>query len=153
MYVPRAMYSLRISFCVVPEIFARGMPFSSATTMYIASNVLAVELMVMLVDTVSNGIPSNRMCRSSTVSMATPTRPTSPRERGESESMPICVGKSNAVDRPVCPAASNNLKRSFVALAVPNPAYWRMVHNRPRYMLGCTPRVNGYLPGSARSVL
>ena len=36
----------------------------------------------------------------------------------------------------------------MVSSAVPNPANWRIVHNRPRYMLGYTPRVNGYSPGN-----
>ena len=54
---------------------------------------------------------------------------------------PICVGRSKAHDRPVWPASSRNLKRSLVASAVPNPAYWRIVHSRPRYMVACTPRV------------
>ena len=27
------------------------------------------------------------------------------------------------------------------------PAYWRMVHSRPRYIVACTPRVKGYSPG------
>ena len=36
----------------------------------------------------------------------------------------------------------------MVSSAVPKPANWRIVHNRPRYMLGYTPRVNGYSPGS-----
>src|SRR5437870_1149121 len=27
------------------------------------------------------------------------------------------------------------------------PAYCRMVHSRPRYMVACTPRVKGYSPG------
>src|SRR3954471_21020424 len=31
------------------------------------------------------------------------------------------------------------------------PAYWRMVHSRPRYMVGCTPRVNGGSPGKPTS--
>ena len=31
---------------------------------------------------------------------------------------------------------------------VPKPANWRIVHRRPRYMLGYTPRVNGYSPGT-----
>ena len=34
MYVPRAMYSFRMSFWIVPLSFERGMPRSSATTMY-----------------------------------------------------------------------------------------------------------------------
>jgi hypothetical protein len=34
-----------------------------------------------------------------------------------------------------------NLKRSFVASAVPNPAYWRIVQSRPRYIEAWTPRV------------
>ena len=51
---------------------------------------------------------------SSTLSIATPALPTSPRARGESESSPICVGRSNATDSPVCPAASRCRKRSLV---------------------------------------
>ena len=31
---------------------------------------------------------------------------------------------------------SRNLKRWLVASAVPKPAYWRIVHSRPRYMVG-----------------
>ena len=30
---------------------------------------------------------------------------------------------------------------------MPKPANWRIVHSRPRYMLGYTPRVNGNSPG------
>ncbi len=78
---------------------------------------------------------------SSIESMATPTLPTSPSARGWSESYPIWVGRSNAHDSPVWPASNRNLKRSLVASAVPNPAYWRMVHSRPRYMSRWTPRV------------
>ena len=31
---------------------------------------------------------------------------------------------------------------------MPKPANCRIVHSRPRYMLGYTPRVNGYSPGN-----
>ena len=147
-YVPRAMYSLRMSFWIVPLSTARGIPRSSATTMYIASSTAAVALMVIDVETLSSGRSASSRCRSSTVSIATPTRPTSPSERGESESSPICVGRSNAVERPVCPAASNSLNRVLVSCADPKPAYWRIVQSRPRYIDGCTPRVNGNSPGA-----
>ena len=78
MYVPRAMYSLRMSFWMVPQSFARETPRSSATTMYIASSVAAVALIVIDVETLSSGISSSSTRMSSTVSIATPTRPTSP---------------------------------------------------------------------------
>ena len=42
-------------------------------------------------------------------SMATPQCPTSPSERGSSESRPISVGMSNATDRPPPPAAQQHL--------------------------------------------
>ena len=58
---------------------------------------------------------------------------------------------SNAVESPVCPCSSRYRKRSFVSSAVPNPANWRIVHNRPRYIDGYTPRVNGNAPGKPRS--
>ena len=127
------------------------MPRSSATTTYIASSVAAVALMVMLVETRSSGSSSSSACMSSTESMATPTRPTSPSARGESESMPICVGRSKATESPVWPFSSSRRNRALVWAAVPNPAYCRMVQSRPRYMLGWTPRVNGNAPGSPRS--
>ena len=73
---------------------------------------------------------------SSTESTATPSRPTSPSDRAWSESSPISVGMSNAVDRPVCPWSSRKRNRSFVSAADPKPANWRIVHRRPRYIDG-----------------
>ena len=78
MYVPRAMYSFSMSFCTVPVRRSRGTPCSSPTTTYIASRIAAVALIVIEVDTWSSGISRNSPARSSTVSIATPTRPTSP---------------------------------------------------------------------------
>ncbi len=72
------MYSLRMSFCTVPESFARGTPRSSPTTTYIARRIAAVALIVIEVETRSSGISRKSSARSSTVSIATPTRPTSP---------------------------------------------------------------------------
>ncbi len=107
-----------------------------------------MALMVMEVDTSPSGIPWKRAARSSKESMATPTRPTSPRAMGWSESYPICVGRSKATERPVVPCSRRYRYRRFVSSAVPKPAYWRMVHRRPRYMVGWIPRVKGYSPGS-----
>ena len=151
MKVPRATYSLRTSFCAVPEIFSRGTPCLSATATYIATSTGAGALIVIDVDTVSSGMPSNTVSMSARESIATPTWPTSPAARSSSESRPIWVGRSNAVDSPGCPCESRNLKRSFVASGVPKPAYWRIVHGRPRYIVGWMPRVNGYWPGKPRS--
>ena len=44
---------------------------------------------VIDVETLSRGIPASSTCMSSTLSIATPARPTSPSARGESESRPI----------------------------------------------------------------
>jgi len=62
--------------------------------------------MVMLVETFDMSMPSKTRAMSSMESMATPTRPTSPRARGSSESMPSCVGRSNAMESPGAPLAS-----------------------------------------------
>ena len=78
-----------------------GMPRMRATATYRHSNVAAVALMVIEMETSSSGIPSSSSCMSSTESMATPDRPTSPSDIGWSESYPICVGRSNATDSPV----------------------------------------------------
>ena len=63
---------------------------------------------LIVIDTLTSprSIPANRSVMSSSVSMATPSRPTSPSERGLSESWPISEGMSNAVDSPVWPWSS-----------------------------------------------
>ena len=88
-------------------------------------------------------MPSKSVSKSASESVATPQRPTSPSLRGSSESRPISVGMSNATDRPPCPCSSRNWYRAFVSAGVPNPANCRIVHRRPRYIDGYTPRVNG----------
>ena len=89
------------------------------------------------------GMPSNSSSMSDTVSMATPSLPTSPSANSWSESYPVRVGWSKSVLMPVCPRSSRKRYRWLVALAVPKPAIWRRVHNRPRYMVGYGPRVKG----------
>src|ERR1700683_3051400 len=151
MYVPRAMYSFRMSFCTVPDSFFTSAPARPATATYSASRMLAVALIVIDVEMRSSGIPSNNRSISSIESIATPTLPTPPRAYGESESYPICVGKSNATESPAVPCASRNLYRRLLSSASPIPAYCRIVHSRPRYIVGWMPRVNGNSPGNPRS--
>ena len=129
-----AWYSFKMSFWMVPERSARATPVRSATPTYMASNGAAPELMVMEVETVARSIPENRVSMSARVSTATPARPTSPRAKGSSLSRPSSVGMSNAVERPSPPARSSSLNRPLVSSAEPNPANWRMVHSRDRYM-------------------
>ena len=125
-----------MSFWIVPASALRPTPCSSPATTYMASSVAAVALMVMEVETSPSGISRKRSARSSTVSIATPTRPTSPWAIGWSESYPIWVGRSNAVERPVCPPARRRRKRSLVSSAVPKPAYCRIVQRRLVYIAG-----------------
>ena len=113
---------------------------------------MAGALMVIDTDTSAEVDAVEELCMSSSVSTATPSRPTSPSERGSSLSRPMSVGRSKAVLRPVWPFSSRNRKRSLVCRAVPKPANWRMVQSRLRYMLAWTPRVNGYWPGKPRSL-
>ena len=86
MYVPRATYSLSRSFWIVPPICRDDTPWPSATSSYRQSRIAAVELMVIDVVTVSSGSPWRSSSMSSSESIATPTLPTSPSERGWSES-------------------------------------------------------------------
>ena len=106
MKLPRAMYSLSTSFWVVPRSFSAPTPCSSPTSSYRSSRTAAGALIVIDVETWSSGIPSNAVRMSSIVSMATPVRPTSPRERTSSESSPSWVGRSKAMLRPVEPCSS-----------------------------------------------
>ena len=59
----------------------------------------------MVIDVVisSSGMPSNRVSKSASESVATPHRPTSPSLWGSSESRPIRVGMSKATESPPCP--------------------------------------------------
>ena len=58
---------------------------------------------LIVIDTLTSprSIPPNSVSMSSSVSIATPSRPTSPSERALSESWPIKDGMSNAVLNPV----------------------------------------------------
>jgi hypothetical protein len=67
---------------------------------------MAGPLIVMETETWSRGIPSKSVSMSASEEMATPHTPTSPRERGWSESYPMRVGKSKATESPVCPCFS-----------------------------------------------
>ena len=71
-----------------------------------ASIIAAGALMVIETVTSPRSMPWKSVSMSSTVSIATPSRPTSPSERGESESWPMSDGMSNAVLRPVWPWSS-----------------------------------------------
>jgi hypothetical protein len=80
------MYSLSTSFWMVPRSFSGATPCSSPAIWYISSSRLAGALIVIEVETSSSGMPSNRTFMSSTVSIATPTLPTSPSARSSEES-------------------------------------------------------------------
>ena len=80
------MYSLRMSFWVVPPIEGRATPWASAAATYSASRIGAVALIVIDVLTSPSGRPSNRTAMSASDEIGTPTRPTSPSASGASES-------------------------------------------------------------------
>ena len=104
-------------------------------------------MMVIDVLTLSSGMPSNSTSMSAKLLIGTPVRPTSPCAMGWSESYPVCVGRSNATLSPVCPCSSRYLYRRLDSSGDARPAYCRIVHSLPRYIVGCTPRVYGYSPG------
>src|SRR5216110_2442705 len=111
----------------------------------------AIPLIVSDTLTRSSGIPANASSMSASVSIAIPTRPTSPSARGSSESRPNWVGRSKATFSASCPCAIKYLNRLFVSFGVPKPTYWRIVQSRSRYMPAWIPRVNGYSPGRPMS--
>ena len=75
-----------MSFWIVPRIWSAGTPCFSATATYMASRIAAVPLIVNDVDTLPSGMPSKIASMSASVSIATPTRPTSSSTSGSSES-------------------------------------------------------------------
>ncbi len=98
-----AMNSFSMSFWKVPRISSRGTPCWSASATYMAKMTGALGLMVKDVETSSKSMPSKRISMSRRVSTATPSLPTSPSDSGSSESLPIRLGMSNAVESPVWP--------------------------------------------------
>ena len=80
------MYSLSMSFWMVPLTASAGTPCPLATAMYRHSSTEAVALMVMEVETLSRGMPFSSVSMSRRLLTGTPTLPTSPRARGSSES-------------------------------------------------------------------
>src|SRR5258705_13341930 len=119
--------------------------------MYIAKITAAGELIVIDVVIVLRSMPADSSSMSARVSTATPQRPTSPSLSGSSESQPIKVGRSKAVDRPSPPECRISLNRALVAAGVPKPANWRIVHSFDRYIDAYGPRVYGHWPGSSPS--
>ena len=75
MYSFCAMYSFRMSFCSVPEIFFQSAPCFSATARYMAQMTAAGELMVIEVVTSASGIWSKSTSISASELMATPHLP------------------------------------------------------------------------------
>ena len=146
-----AMYSLKMSVCRVPLSLVVSMPCRSAATRYMQKTGTAGPLIVIDVVTSSSGMSRNRISMSAALSTATPQWPTSPSERGSSESRPINVGMSNATLSPPPPRPRIIRKRSLVCSALPNPANCRIVQVRPRLPVGCRPRVNGNRPGHSES--
>src|SRR5216683_2313642 len=78
MYSFCAIYSLRMSFCSVPEIFFQSAPCFSATAKYMAQITAAGELMVIEVVTLPSGILSKSTSMSANELMATPHRRVNP---------------------------------------------------------------------------
>src|SRR3989304_4959759 len=78
---PRAMYSLRMSFWVVPSSPRGSNPRRSATATTIASRIIAVALMVMEMETWSSGRASSMTPMSAGEAIAHPPLPPPPPPR------------------------------------------------------------------------
>ena len=100
-----AMYSLKMSVCSVPLSTPGSTPCRSAATRYMQKTGTAGPVIVIEVVTSPSGMSSNSTSMSAAESIATPQCPTSPSERGSSESRPIRVGMSKATESPPPPAA------------------------------------------------
>ena len=77
-----AWNSLRMSFWMVPRSCFQSTPWSWALARKNAMTTMAGALMVIDTDTLARSMPSNSSAMSSSVSTATPSRPTSPRRGG-----------------------------------------------------------------------
>src|SRR3546814_13725548 len=80
--VPRATYSFRMSFWMVPVSLPRGTFCLSATARYMAYTMAAVPLIVNAVDMLDRPSPSNRLTASLRFATENPTLPLSCRALG-----------------------------------------------------------------------
>src|SRR5207245_9997681 len=111
---------------------------------------VAGQWCVVVVRAPRTSIPHRRLRMYAKRDTATPHVPNAACASGSSVSYPYRVGISKATLRPVSPWAMRYLNRRFVSSALPNPANIRIVHSRPRYMVGWIPRVDGKPPGLPR---
>ncbi|SRR5260370_11053635 len=100
-HVPRATYSLRMSFWMVPVSLSRATPCLSAQATYIARMIAAVPLIVKDVEILDKSMPLNRISISDRFDSDTPTLPISGRAIVSVGSSPHWVGRSSATERPV----------------------------------------------------
>ena len=131
----------------------QGIPRSWATRRCRGrSRVAAVALMVIEVNTSPSGMPFIRTLH---VLNRVDRHPDPAHFAGRqrvSESRPIWVGRSKATDNPTAPLRpANTGTAEFDSAAVPNPAYWRIVHSRARYCVSWIAPGVGDSPGSPES--
>ena len=153
MYVPRAMYSLRMSFWIVPLTAVQGMPRSSATTRYIASSVDAVALMVIEVDTRSSGMPSQQRVHV----LDGVDRDAHPADlAGGARGIGVDTHLRRQVEGDGEPGLARRQQVAGIARWSPPRCRSRRTAasstGGPRYIVGWMPRVNGNCPGSASAV-
>ena len=130
-----AMYSFRISFCVVPEIFFRSAPLFSATTRYIAQIIAAGELMVMEVVISWRGKPCQQRFH---VCQGRNGHPASAHFTLGQRVVAVVAHESRQVEgdgEARLPLLQKIVQALVGVLGLPNPENWRMVQTLPRYMV------------------
>ena len=106
----------------------------------------AVEFIVIETEIFSKSISLKRFSMSSIVEIGTPDFPISPKDISSSESYPICVGRSNAIDNPLTPLSINFKYLLLDSFTDENPAYCLMVHSLSLYIFLYIPFSNGNSP-------
>ena len=136
MYVPRAAYSLRMSFWTVPPIRSAATPCSSATSSYSSSRIAAVALIVIEVDDLvqRDAVEQRAACPRSSRSRRRSCRPRPRREGGRSPSPSASAGRTRPTGPSARAPAGSGTARSSPPRS-PMPAYCRIVHSRPRYIV------------------
>ena len=117
------------------EAWRAARPCWSPSTTYMASTIAAGELIVIDVVTEPRSMSANRSRHVGEGVDGHAGAPDLAQRRARRRSRgPSSVGMSNAVDRPLPPDRRSSLNRALVSSAVPNPANWRMVQSRDRYI-------------------
>ena len=151
MYVPRAMYSFRMSFWIVPRSLSRGHALllgdRDVEQQQDRRGRVDRHRRRDLVE--RQPVEQQRACRRASRSRRRRGRPRPRRAGGRSRGPSASADRTRTTEPGLALRRAGSGSARSTRSAVPKPAYWRIVQSRPRYMRRVDAARVGGLPGRA----